>query len=115
MKIKANSVLYDFPTRPMELGEQRRVKHEFGFVPGRDELDFNDPDHLAAFLYTAIREANPDTPVNQVLAVINRTREIDIVNDDGSPLSTEVEPDVTDPIPAPASETPSAAAAPAGS
>lgn len=106
MQIKAGSTLYPFPTRPLELGEQRRLKREFGFVPGRDEFDLNDPDHISAFLYAAIREASPEAPANQIIARIDRLREIDIVDDDGQPLRPEEidDADVPDPTPVAPSE-----------
>jgi hypothetical protein len=100
VKIKAQGLLYDLPSRPLELGEQRRLKREFGFVPGRDELDLRDPDHLAAFLYSAMRESNPDAPANSLLELINRTREIELVNDDGSELTGDAIEQQPDPTPA---------------
>ena len=86
MQIKVGATLYPFPTRPLELGEQRRLKREYGIVPGRDEFDLQDPDHLGAFLYAAMREASPDTPSSSLISRINRVRTIEVVGDDGLPL-----------------------------
>lgn len=99
MQIKAGSTLYPWPTKPLTLGEQRRVKREYGFVPGRDDFDLNDPDHVSAFLYGAIRQAEPDAPASQIIAVINDLSSIDIVDDDGKPLGeeAEVKTDAADP------------------
>lgn len=93
MQIKALGQTYPFPTRPLELGEQRRLKREFGFVFGQEDLDLNDPDHIAALLYAAMREATPDAPVKGILAAIDRVREIEILGDDGKPLGADEEAD----------------------
>lgn len=112
MQIKAGSTLYPFPTRQLTLGEQRRLKHEYGFVPGRDEFDLQDPDHLSAFVFAAIREAEQDAPANQIIARIDRLREIEIVDDDGKPLKDGELADVDVPDPTPPATTP--AVTPAG-
>jgi hypothetical protein len=106
MQIKVGSTLYPFPTRPMELGDQRRMKREYGIVPGRDELNYLDPDHLAAFLYAAMREADPEISGEKLVSRIDRIRTIDIVGDDGEPPAADG--DTPDPTPAAA---PAAAAA----
>lgn len=98
MKIKALGNVYEFPERPLELGEQRLLKREFGFIPGRDELDLNDPDHLGAFLFAAMRNADLDAPAHSLIASINRVREIEIVGDDDKPLADS--DDGADPTPA---------------
>jgi hypothetical protein len=103
MQIKVGATLYPFPSKPLELGEQRRLKHEYGMVPGRDEFDLLDPDHLGAFLYAAMREADPDTPGNTLISRINRVREIEVVGDDGKPIAAD-EPGL-DPTPAPPTPT----------
>ncbi|HXO86437.1 MAG TPA: hypothetical protein VN803_13035, partial [Gemmatimonadales bacterium] len=100
MQIKVGATLYPFPTHPLELGEQRRVKREYGIVPGRDEFDLQDPDHLGAFLYAAMREVDPDTPGTALISRINRVRTIEILGDDGEPLPDDEPVDVPDPTPA---------------
>lgn len=92
MKIKAGGKLYDFPEKPASLGEQRLMKKEYGVVFGRDDFDLMDPDCAAAFLYRALREADPSIPPKQVIAAVNEITEIDFVNDDGSELTGDEDP-----------------------
>lgn len=92
MQIKALGNTYPFPSKPLTLGEQRLLKREFGVIPSED-FDLGDPDHLAAFLYAAMREHSPEASAKSILTSINRVREIEILNDDGSPLGSE---DATD-------------------
>jgi hypothetical protein len=101
MQIKVGATLYPFPDRPLELGDQRLLKREYGFVPGRDELDVQDPDHMAAFLYAAMRAADTsDTPGHKLVSRINRVREIEVVADDGQPFIEGELADEPDPTPA---------------
>lgn len=92
MQIKALGNVYPFPSKPLELGEQRLLKREFGVVPSED-FDLSDPDHLAAFLYAAMRESDSQVSAKSILASINRVRTIEILNDDGSVLGDETEDD----------------------
>jgi hypothetical protein len=97
MQIKVGATLYPMPSRPLELGDQRLLKREYGFIPGED-IDLNDPDQVAAILYSAMREANPDEPAARLVSRINRVREITFVGDDGEPITDE---DLAEPEPDP--------------
>lgn len=93
MKIKANGKLYDFPSGSLDLGEARLIKKEFGVVFGRDEADLFDPDWAAAFLYRAMRQAEPEVAPKFIIEAVNATTELDFVNDDGSELTDDDEAD----------------------
>jgi hypothetical protein len=105
VKIKANGNLYAFPQKPISLGEARIVKKEYGVVFGRDEFDLFDPDWAAAFLYRAMREADPNLTSKLAIQAVNEITEIDFVADDGSELTGDEEETEAPPTEA-AAETP---------
>lgn len=106
MKIKVLSHLYDPPQGNLTLGEQRIIKREFGVVP-TDDLDVTDPDHLGAFLYATFRQADANATSASILKAIDGVKEMEFVNDDGTPFTGDDEQDdaegKADPTPAPKS------------
>jgi hypothetical protein len=119
MKIKLDGKLYDTPGEDdrLTLGEQQLLKREYNFVPAKDGVDLNDPEHLAAFLFMTLRKANSKAPANMLIQQIAQSREFDLVNDDGSPLTDDDEQQLADPSTPPASggDAPANASAEAGS
>lgn len=90
MKIKIDGKLYDEPSEDdmsLTIGEQRLLKREYGFVPARDGLDLNDPDHQAFYLFLVFRKASPNAPAVTLLPQVENVRRLDRVNDDGSPVT----------------------------
>lgn len=104
MKIKIDGKLYDTPgddDKGLTLGEQSLVKREYGYVPGKEDFDLRDPDHVRAFLFIVLRKALPKAPANALTSQIDGVLEIDFVNDDGSPMSDDqidAEKDPTSPL-----------------
>lgn len=114
MKLKIDGKLYDEPSEgdaSLTIGEQRQLKREYGFIPARDGLDLNDPDHQAFFLFLVFRKASPNAPAATLFPQIDEVRSLERVNDDGSPITdADVEAEdaiAKDPTP-PLSETESA-------
>lgn len=92
MKLKIEGKLYDAPDetdQSLTIGEQRLLKREYGFVPARDGLDLNDPDHQAFYLFLVFRKANPNAPAATLLPQVENVRELERVNDDGSPFTED--------------------------
>lgn len=108
MKLKIDDVLYDAPDEndmSLTIGEQRLLKREYGFVPARDGLDLNDPDHQAFYLFLVFRKASPKAPAVTLLPQVENVRTLEQVNDDGTPVTEEqaeveaaIEKDPTPPL-----------------
>lgn len=92
MKVKIDGKLYDAPEEDdtgLTLGEQSLVKREYGFVPGKEDFDLRDPDHVRAFLFIVLRKELPKVPATALTSQIDNVREIGFVNDDGSEITDE--------------------------
>lgn len=115
MKVKIDKRLYATPDEAdrLTLGEQALLKREYGFVPARDGVDLRDPDHIRAFLFMSLRKALPDAPAQMLVDQVDQVKEVDFVNDDGSPLSEEEQQEERDPTPPPSVVAPAPAPAPA--
>lgn len=104
MKVKIDGKMYDAPEEDdtgLTLGEQSLVKREYGYVPGKEDFDLRDPDHVRAFLFIVLRKDLPKAPATALIAQIDNVREIDFVNDDGSALTDQQVEAEQDPTPLP--------------
>lgn len=123
MKLKIEGKLYDAPDendQSLTIGEQRLLKREYGFVPARDGLDLNDPDHQAFYLFLVFRKASPNAPAATLLPQVENVRQLERVNDDGTPFTEDqaeaeaaIEKDPTPP-PSESGSTPEPASVEAG-
>lgn len=104
MKVKIDGKLYDAPEEDdtgLTLGEQSLVKRQYGFVPGKEDFDLRDPDHVRAFLFIVLRKDLPKAPATALTSQIDNVRSIDFVNDDGSEITDEQAKVEQDPTPLP--------------
>lgn len=101
MKVKIDGKMYDSPEEGdigLTLGEQSLVKRQYGYVPGKDDFDLRDPDHVRAFLFIVLRKDLPKAPATALTSQIDNVREIDFVNDDGSAMSDDQIEEEKDPL-----------------
>lgn len=100
MKVKIDGTLYDPPARKLSMGEQLLLQKEYGWKSS-DGVDFDDPSHIAAFIYMTLRERLPDAPPRRLVDQVAAVTEVDLVADDGGELSTEQIKEMSDPTSAP--------------